>query len=96
MNSYRQTRLIEIHRDIGRFSRFVWPNVALRPYQARVAREIASSVLSGEGRQFAIVFARQSGKDETLAQLEAYLMFLHRLRGGSVLVGQPHPTGRKG
>ena len=76
--------------DIGEFSRRLWPRFALRAYQARVAREIAHSVLRGEGRQFAVVFSRQAGKDETLAQLEAYLMYLHRRRGGSILVVTHH------
>jgi hypothetical protein len=75
--------------DIEQFSHRVWPRFALRAYQVRVAREIALSVLRGEGRQFAVVFSRQAGKDETLAQLEAYLTFLHRLRGGSMLVVNP-------
>lgn len=75
--------------DIGKFSRVMWPRWQLRSYQERVAHEIAQSVVRGEGRQFAVVFARQSGKDETLAQLEAYLMARYRLRGGSILVINP-------
>src|SRR2546425_1037457 len=75
--------------DVGEFSRVTWPRWRLRAYQEQVAREIARSVIEGEGRQFAVVFARQSGKDETLAQLEAYLMCRHKLRGGSILVVNP-------
>src|SRR5437868_6879262 len=75
--------------DVGEFSRVVWPRYRLRAYQEIVAREIASSVVRGEGRQFAVVFARQSGKDEMLAQLEAYLLCRYRLRGGSLLVVNP-------
>jgi hypothetical protein len=82
-------RIREIIEDAGSFSHFVWPRWRLREYQARGAREIARSVMRGEGRQFAVVFARQSGKDEMLAQLEAYLMLSHNLRGGSIIVVNP-------
>src|SRR5919205_3709443 len=75
--------------DVAEFSRVVWPGHRLREYQARVAREIAASIAEGQGRQFAVVFARQSGKDEMLAQLEAYLMCRYRLRGGSLIVVNP-------
>jgi hypothetical protein len=75
--------------DIGEFSEEMWPRWQLRAYQERVAREIVHSVARGEGRQFAVVFARQSGKDEMLAQLEAYLMCRYRLKGGSILVVNP-------
>src|SRR2546426_9724372 len=91
----RGRRLLSTHKyrrtidDVGEFSRVMWPRWRLRAYQERVAREIAHSVIGGEGRQFAVVFARQSGKDETLAQLEAYLMCRYKLRGGSILVVNP-------
>src|SRR5438132_13439376 len=79
-------RVIE---GVGEFSRFVWPRYAMRKYQARAAAEIARSVRIGAGRQFAVVFARQSGKDEMLAQLEGYLMCIHSLAGGSSIVVNP-------
>src|SRR3954468_18668974 len=84
--------------DIGRFSREMWPGWTLRGYQARVAREIVGSIRAGEGRQFSVAFARQSGKDEMLAQLEAYLMNEHRQRGGSIVVVNPtfKPQGQIG
>jgi len=75
--------------DIAIFSKFMWPQWKLREYQARVAAEIARSVTRGEGRQFAVVFARQSGKDEMLAQLEAFLLLRRNLRGGSIIVVNP-------
>lgn len=81
--------LFETIQDVGEFSRVAWPRWALRPYQERVAAEIASSVERGEGRQLAVVFARQSGKDEMLAQLEAYLLCRYSLRGGSLVVVNP-------
>ena len=75
--------------EIEGFSREAWPRWELRSYQKTVAREIAKSVLRGEGRQFAVAFARQSGKDEMLAQLEAYLMHHFSEEGGSIVVVTP-------
>jgi hypothetical protein len=75
--------------DVQAFSRLVWPERKLREYQAVVAAHIVRSVVRGEGRQFAVVFSRQSGKDEMLAQLEAYLLCRYNLRGGSIVVVNP-------
>src|SRR5438105_11830865 len=82
----RRTGFIE---DVGRFSREVWPRYALRPYQAAVAQAISRSVISSAGQQFVVVFARQSGKDELLAQLSAFLMWRAQLRGGSIVMVTP-------
>ena len=82
-------RIRERIDDIRVLSGFVWPRWRMREYQGRVAAEIARSVTRGEGLQFAVVFARQSGKDEMLAQLEAYLMLRHKLTGGSIIVVNP-------
>ena len=75
--------------NIPYFSGRWWPSWKMRPYQAEVAEEIVRSVERGEGRQFAVVFARQSGKDEMLAQLEAYLMQRYRQRGGAIVMANP-------
>ena len=58
--------------DVGVFSRAVLPGYALRPYQVGPARAIVESVEGGLGRQFGVVFSRQAGKDELLAQLLAF------------------------
>lgn len=81
--------LDEVIPNVREFSRVAWPSMEMREYQVRVAAEIVRSVLRGGGRQFALVFARQSGKDEMLAQLEAYLMCSYSLRGGSIVVVNP-------
>jgi hypothetical protein len=75
--------------SIERFSDAFWPKWKLRPYQSEVAKQIVQSVEQGAGRQFAVVFARQSGKDEMLAQLEAYLMWHFQREGGSIIVATP-------
>ena len=71
------------------FSRGLMGGYALRPYQSEVARAIIESVRRGDGQQFAIVFARQAGKDETIAQLLAYLLAAYWRRGGSIVVAAP-------
>ncbi len=75
--------------DVGALSQMAWPRHALRPYQARVARSVVRSVMKHAGDQFVVVFARQSGKDELLAQLSAYLMWRAQLRGGSIITVTP-------
>ncbi len=75
--------------DIGAFSRTVWPETALRPYQLAPARAIIQSALSGDGASFAVVFARQSGKDELLAQVIAFLLIHRQLHGGEIVVAAP-------
>ena len=51
-------------------------HLRLRPYQLEVAYRIADSVVRELGHSFAIVFPRQSGKNELQAQIEAYLLAL--------------------
>ncbi len=65
------------------------PRFALRPYQIGPARAIAESVDRGLGRQFAVVFSRQAGKDELLAQLLAYFLARNQLRGGNAVLAAP-------
>ena len=75
--------------EIGPFSRGLMGGRVLRPYQREVAEAIIASVRRGDGQQFAVVFARQAGKDETIAQTLAYLLATHWRRGGSIVVAAP-------
>ena len=75
--------------DIGAFSRTVWPETALRPYQLAPARAIVHSALMEDGASFAVVFARQSGKDELLAQVIGFLLIHRQLHGGEIVVAAP-------
>lgn len=81
--------IIRAVHDPEMFSRTWLPARALRPYQMDAARPVIASVLDGHPDQFAIVFARQAGKDETLAQLLAFLLFRRRSIGGTVIVAAP-------
>lgn len=75
--------------DPADFSRLLLPRYALRSYQIEPARAIAESIERGLGRQFAVVFSRQAGKDELLAQMLAYLLVRRQQRGGSAVIAAP-------
>jgi hypothetical protein len=75
--------------NIAKFSRVLVPRHAMRPYQLDAARAIAQSIIERRGDQFAVVFARQAGKDEMLAQLLAFLLARYGSMGGSIVVAAP-------
>src|SRR5918995_5500010 len=78
--------------DVGEYSRVLLPGYRLRGYQLGPARAIAESIMGQLGRQFAVVFARQAGKDETLAQLIAWLLTRYQNAGGTIVVAAPTRT----
>ncbi len=64
--------------------------VGLRSYQVRPADAVIDSCLNGRGLEFLWVFPRQSGKDEAVAQLCAFLLTLfHRVEACMVHI---YPT----
>lgn len=78
-----------VFQNLASFSASLFPRHALRGYQLDAANPIVDRVLRNRGGQFAIVFSRQAGKDELLAQLVAYLLALHRRSGGSIVLAAP-------
>jgi hypothetical protein len=76
-------------RDVGTFSDLTLPDYRLRGYQVEPARAIVESVVARLGRQLAVVFSRQAGKDELLAQVIAYLLVRQSRQGGNVVVAAP-------
>jgi hypothetical protein len=76
-------------RDPVSFSRATQRRKPLRAYQIPPVRAIWESIRQGLGQQFAVVFSRQSGKDELLAQLLAFLLVRHQRTGGSIVVATP-------
>jgi hypothetical protein len=75
--------------DIGLFSRFVTRR-PLRKYQQWAASAILDSVLNQRGLTFAVMFPRQAGKNETQAQIEAYLLNLfQRVPGAQIVKASP-------
>ena len=75
--------------DVGEFSRVLLPTRRLRAYQLPPGRAIADSVERQLGMQFAVVFSRQAGKDELVAQLLAFLLNRYQAAGGDAVLGAP-------
>lgn len=59
----------------------------LYPYQELVGDAILQSVLEGRGDTFTVMFARQMGKNQLSAALEAYLLFC--MPEGSIIKAAP-------
>ena len=75
--------------DVAAFSRLFLPQWQLRPYQAAPAQALFDQVCRRSGDQLGIVFSRQSGKDELLAQVLAALLVRFSRRGGTIVVAAP-------
>src|SRR5215216_2214632 len=59
-------------------------------YQLAPARAIVDSVVHQKGLEFAVMFPRQSGKNETQAQVEAYLLMVYQdAKRFSIIKAQP-------
>jgi len=89
MVTEREAAMHTLLADIGIFSGAVWPEYALRAYQLPAARGIVRLVAAGRGGVGVVVMARQSGKDELLAQTVAYLLIRHQRRGGEIVFATP-------
>ncbi len=81
----------ELRTKLGDASHFAlgFLGVKLRPYQRQAVDAIVRSVLDRDGRSFVLLFARQSGKDELLANLILYLMARFAEAGISIVCAQP-------
>ena len=71
--------------DVAAFSRLFLPRWELRPYQTAPAQAIFDRACRRDSAQLGIVFSRQSGKDELLAQVLAALLVRHSRSGGSIV-----------
>lgn len=83
-----RARLVHAMSSIEAFSREVLQR-PLRSYQLAPARAIVGSVLGRRGLTFAVMMSRQAGKNETAAQVEAFLLNHFRRRGGSLVKASP-------
>jgi hypothetical protein len=81
-----------ILRDVLAFAEYA-SGLRLRKYQEPVARAIADSVFNGYGDTIVVMFPRQSGKNETQAQLETYLLTLYSQLDNAEMV-KASPTWR--
>ena len=84
----RQKALVKVMSSIDLFSRHLLRR-PLRSYQLAPARAIVGAVLAGQGLTFTVMMARQAGKNETSAQVEAFLLNLFRRRGGHLVKASP-------
>lgn len=71
-------------RRIDLFSRYVL-RVPLYEYQVAPLQAIVESVFNQEGRDFLLVFPRQSGKNEAVAHLLVYLLNIFQRSGGAMV-----------
>jgi len=83
-----RARLVHALSNIEAFSREVLQR-PLRSYQLAPARAIIASVLERRGLTFAVMMARQAGKNETAAHVEAFLLNYFRRRGGYLVKAMP-------
>ena len=72
--------------DVKLFSELVIRK-PLYGYQLAPVRSVLDSVLQKRGLEFLLVFPRQSGKNEAVAQLQVYLLNLFQRIGGSMVFG---------
>jgi hypothetical protein len=84
----RHRALKRVLSDIGLFSERVIGR-PLRPYQLEAARAIINSVLQRQGRTFTVMMARQAGKNELSAHIEAFLLTLFQRVGGTLVKAAP-------
>ncbi len=81
----------ELQRKLNNLNGFTrgFLAIQLRPYQLQAANAILKSVFARDGNSFVIIFARQSGKDELLADLILYLFGRLSAIGASIVCVQP-------
>src|SRR5512140_3111575 len=82
---------VELRRKLSHIQGFSlgFLGVRLRPYQVEAANAILKSALVRDGRSFVLLFARQSGKDELIANIILFLMARLAEPGGSIVCAQP-------
>ena len=72
--------------DISTFSTLV-VRLPLRRYQIDPLRAILTSIFARQGLEFLLIFPRQSGKNEAVAQLLVYLLNIYQRIGGNIIYG---------
>ncbi len=85
MKSWNQPDVVlALLSDIRLFSRHII-GLPLYDYQVNALRPIIESVLARDGREHLLVFPRQSGKNEAVAQLLVYLLNLLQKQEGNIV-----------
>lgn len=63
--------------------------ITLHPYQSPAIRQIIASIRRRDGMTFVLIFPRQSGKDELLANMVGYILTAAQVSGGEIVVFNP-------
>lgn len=85
----RAAALRQILTSLPTFSRALFPDHQLRRYQVQALAPIVRAIEHHGGGSFVLLFCRQSGKDESLCQLFAYLLARYQRRAGSIVFAAP-------
>lgn len=88
MGSLVKDALLQVLFSPDRFSSIAL-SCGLRRYQLAPVRAIVDSVLNQRGHSFVVMFARQAGKNQISAVLEAYLLCLFQRVGGQIVKAAP-------
>lgn len=81
-----QLELLGLLRDPVRFAQ---TGRALRPYQNEILRAVWENMRAGRGDTISFMLARQMGKNELVARLQAFLLLRYSRRGGALVHGAP-------
>lgn len=88
--STRWQRTIEyLLQDPVRFAEHVIGGRIMRDYQAETMRAVMDNVWQRHGDTISFMMARQMGKNELVARLQAYLLTLFHRGGGAMVHGAP-------
>src|SRR5512142_2069138 len=81
----------ELRRKVASIEHFAsgFVGIRLRSYQVEAADAVVRSVFARDGKAFVLLFARQSGKDELIADLLLYLLARLGEVGDSMVCAQP-------
>ena len=87
MSTFKQT----VKAVAKKFEKFTanGGGIEMRPYQLKAAKAIITSVTKKQGLTIVVIFPRQSGKDELISNLLAYLANLFAHRDTGIVVANP-------
>jgi hypothetical protein len=87
MSTFKQT----IKRIAKRFETFTsnGGGIHMRKYQLAAAKAVLDSIFKKQGLTIVIIFPRQSGKDELISNLLAFLCMLYAHRDVGIVVANP-------
>lgn len=85
-NKHFRALLHDTFGNLKHYSRRVLKR-PLHPYQLEPLQAVLRSILNNDGDEFLLVFPRQSGKNEAVAQFLVFLMNVFKNRSGNIVYG---------